>query len=446
MVEQLAQRQDKQINNNEKLFIRAIAPAMVMLGSLGVGATINTQTQETHSDISQAIIIHPGEDPGDKMCYTKWGETACIYGLPEGLKFTFENFIDGSNDENIGELKNASDDRPVFPHGKGLNWNGPNSTFTISNAQLGGAGEFSGTLYMINPHNLFQKASSFNFDVVTGEQGVKPIKNGCLAGEEHLSLTNTRDIVFAYKGLRGCLGYYTVNNKGEIETYGEAPFKGDATFVRPRPTFVAAAETPDQGGYWLASNGGKVFAYGDAKLEKNSSGEELNSPVVDIATPPDSKGYWLVDSEGDVRVYGDAPFEGGLSNKKLDSLVVGMAATPDGKGYWLVSKDGGIYSFGDAKFHGSEVAKDNKNPIVGLIPTPNKSGYRIVSSNGSVYSFNAPYFGSLGSKNLSNLDRIINVAPSSGGDGYYMVGANGEVYAFGDASCVDAPACDQVTD
>jgi hypothetical protein len=445
MVEQLSQQQDKQRNFMDELFVRAVVPAIVMVGSIGVGATMNARAQETHSDISQAIIIHPGEDPGDKMCRTKWGHTACVYGLPEGLKFTFENFEPVFNNVGVSDLTNLETHKVIFPHGDSLNWNGSSSTFNMTNSQLGGAGEFSGTIVMINTHNIFGKAYEFNIDLVTGRQGTKPIKNGCQAGESHLSLTNTRDIVFAYKGLKGCLGYYTVNNKGEIETYGEAPFKGDATFVRPRPKFVAAAETPDQDGYWLASSEGKVIAYGDAKLEKSSSGDGLDSPVVDMATTPDGKGYWLVDSEGDVRAYGDATFEGGIADKKLDSPVAGMATTPDGKGYWLVSQNGGIYSFGDAKFHGSEVDKTNKNPVVGMISSPNKSGYRIISSNGNVYSFDAPYFGSLGGKNLSNADRVINVAPSSGGDGYYMVGANGEVYAFGDASCVDAPYCDQVT-
>jgi hypothetical protein len=153
----------------------------------------------------------------------------------------------------------------------------------------------------------------------------------------------------------GSIGYYQVDQYGDVATAGDAQFYGDLNGHPLNKPIVAITPTGDNGGYWLVATDGGIFSFGDAQFYGSTGGIHLNQPIVGMAATPDGEGYWEVASDGGIFTFGDASFYGSTGGIRLNKPIVGMATTPDGKGYWLVASDGGIFAFGDAPFYGSGV-------------------------------------------------------------------------------------------
>ena len=105
-------------------------------------------------------------------------------------------------------------------------------------------------------------------------------------------------------------------------------------------------------GYYQVDQYGDVAYAGDAPYFGGAGNLLLNKPVEAITPTGDNGGYWLVASDGGIFSYGDAGFYGSAGNIRLNQPVVGMSRSPDAGGYWLVASDGGIFSYGDAQFYG----------------------------------------------------------------------------------------------
>jgi hypothetical protein len=226
----------------------------------------------------------------------------------------------------------------------------------------------------------------------------------------------------------GSIGYYQVDEFGDVANYGDAAWLGDAGNDTLNAPIVAMASTGDNGGYWLVASDGGIFSYGDAAFYGSTGNLVLNQPIVGMAATPDGHGYWLVAADGGIFSYGDAGFYGSTGNLVLNQPIVGMAATPDGHGYWLVASDGGIFAYGDAGFYGSTGNLVLNQPVVGMAATPDGHGYWLVASDGGIFAYNAPFYGSTG--NLVLNEPIVGMAPVPDGSGYWFSAADGGLFSY----------------
>ncbi len=208
---------------------------------------------------------------------------------------------------------------------------------------------------------------------------------------------------------------------------------------------IAMARTFDGSGYWVVDSKGDVFTFGDAISYGSLTGTVQNYPIVGFSSTPDGKGYWMVGSNGGVFTFGDAGFYG--SNSFVAKApIIGIVPTSTGKGYWLLGSDGGIFAFGDAEFYGSSgqinpaQAGGGSNsffpaaPIVGMIPSIDDKGYLMVGMDGGVYAFgDAPFYGSPAGS-LSSPNSVTGIALTPDGKGYWVAGLDGSIYSFGDGT------------
>jgi hypothetical protein len=229
----------------------------------------------------------------------------------------------------------------------------------------------------------------------------------------------------------GTIGYYQVDEFGDVANYGDAAWYGDTGNDNLNSPIVGIAATGDNGGYWLVSSDGGIFTFGPSAQFFGSAGAiHLNKPIVGMAATPDARGYWLVASDGGIFSYGDAQFFGSTGAIHLNQPIVGMASTPDGAGYWLVASDGGIFAYGDAQFFGSTGAIHLNKPIVGMESAPRGNGYWLVASDGGVFAFGpgAPFYGSAGS--LPLVEPITSMAAMPDGSGYWFSAADGGLFSY----------------
>ena len=208
---------------------------------------------------------------------------------------------------------------------------------------------------------------------------------------------------------QGSIGYYQVDEFGDVQEYGDANNFGDTGNDNLNEPIVGMAATGDNGGYWLVSSDGGIFSFGPSAHFYGSTGAiSLNKPIVGMAATPDAGGYWLVASDGGIFSYGDAQFFGSTGAIHLNKPIVGMATTPDGLGYWLVASDGGIFSYGDAQFYGSTGALNLAQPISAMAAMPDGSGYWFSANDGGLFNYGgAPFYGS-GADN-PNLDIVVDM-------------------------------------
>jgi hypothetical protein len=230
----------------------------------------------------------------------------------------------------------------------------------------------------------------------------------------------------------GGIGYYQVDQYGDVAYAGDAPYFGGAGTLSLNKPIVAITPTGDNGGYWLVASDGGIFSYGDAGFYGSAGDISLNRPIVGMARTLDGGGYWLVASDGGIFTYGDATFFGSAGNIHLNQPIVGMATTPDGGGYWLVASDGGIFTYGDAAFYGSAGNLRLNAPIVGMAATPDGGGYWLVASDGGVFAYgDAGFYGSAGDVHLNQ--PIVATAAMPDGAGYWFSAADGGLFNYGSA-------------
>jgi hypothetical protein len=230
----------------------------------------------------------------------------------------------------------------------------------------------------------------------------------------------------------GAIGYYQVDQFGDVAHAGDAGYYGDASNLQLNKPIVAITPTGNDGGYWLVASDGGIFSYGSADFYGSAGDIALNQPIVGMAATRDGRGYWLVASDGGIFSYGDAPFYGSAGDIALNQPIVGMAVTPDGGGYWLVASDGGIFSYGDAGFYGSAGDIALNQPIVGMAATPDGRGYWLVASDGGIFSYgDATFYGSAGDVHLDQ--PIVSMAAMPDGGGYWFSAVDGGLFNYGSA-------------
>jgi uncharacterized protein YkwD len=229
-------------------------------------------------------------------------------------------------------------------------------------------------------------------------------------------------------------GYWTVRPNGQVQNFGDAPHKGDASAISLARPIVGMASSPSGQGYWLVASDGGIFAFGDAPFKGSAGAIKLAKPVVGMASSPSGQGYWLVASDGGIFSFPDAQFKGSTGAIALNQPVVGMASQSKspGQGYWLTAADGGIFAFGEAPFYGSTGNIKLKSPIVGLAAAADGRGYWFVAADGGVFAYgSAPFKGGLGNTTLSS--PIVGMASTPSGQGYWLVASSGKIDVFGDA-------------
>jgi hypothetical protein len=227
----------------------------------------------------------------------------------------------------------------------------------------------------------------------------------------------------------GTEGYLIAGAFGEVGTFGDAVYHGDATKLHLSAPMISLATTPNGAGYWLLGADGGIFSYGNAHFYGSTGNIRLNRPVVAMAASHDGKGYLLAASDGGIFAFGDARFYGSTGNIHLNQPIDGMAATADERGYWLVAADGGIFAFGDARFYGSAANAHLSSPVVQMEPTPTGHGYWILTGDGHIYGYgDAHTYGS------ATGHHTVSFATTPDGRGYWEVTNDGHVFPFGDAA------------
>ena len=214
-------------------------------------------------------------------------------------------------------------------------------------------------------------------------------------------------------------GYWTTTARGEVNSFGGAPFHGSLGGVALAQPIVAMAATATGDGYWLTASDGGVFAFGAARFHGSTGAIRLNQPVVAMAPTPRGHGYWLVARDGGVFAFGDAPFHGSTGHVRLNQPIVGAAADPQTGGYWLAASDGGVFAFG-APFEGSAGAIRLVSPVVGIVAEPGGRGYWLAAADGGVFTYGgAPFHGS--SAGRATAERVTAMAAAAGGTGYWLL-------------------------
>jgi hypothetical protein len=248
---------------------------------------------------------------------------------------------------------------------------------------------------------------------------------------------------------QGGIGYYQVDEFGDVAKYGDAAWYGDTGNDNLNSPIVGMATTGDDGGYWLAAADGGIFSFGpSAGFFGSAGGIHLNKPIVGMAATSDAGGYWMVATDGGIFSYGDAQFYGSTGGMTLNKPIVGMAVDPATGGYWLVAADGGIFAY-NAPFYGSTGSLHLNKPIVGMVAAPKGNGYWLVASDGGIFAYGpgASFYGSAGS--LPLIQPITSMAAVPDGSGYWFSAADGGLFSYSApfyGSGTDDPNLDVVVD
>ncbi|MEX2658983.1 MAG: L,D-transpeptidase family protein [Acidimicrobiales bacterium] len=231
-------------------------------------------------------------------------------------------------------------------------------------------------------------------------------------------------------GLVGVAPPATAEAVDRIDAFGNAADAGSPGATQWNRA-VGIAAHPD-GGYWTTTSKGEVNSFGGAPFHGSLGGSTLARPIIAMAATPKGDGYWLTAADGGVFAFGAAPFAGSTGDLALNEPIVAMASTPSAAGYWLVARDGGVFSFGDARFHGSTGGSRLNQPIVAAAADPRSGGYWLAAADGGVFAFGAPFEGSAGDVHLGS--PITTMAAEPGGRGYWLGAADGGVFAYGGAA------------
>ncbi|HEX2851443.1 MAG TPA: hypothetical protein VHN98_12855 [Acidimicrobiales bacterium] len=143
-------------------------------------------------------------------------------------------------------------------------------------------------------------------------------------------------------------------------------------------------------------------------------------------------GYREVAADGGIFTFGNRGFYGSTGDMKLNKPIVGGATDVSTyNGYWMVASDGGVFNF-NAPFYGSLGDKQLSSPAVEIEPTPTGNGYWIVQADGTVTPFGgAESYGDMRGKGLNKPVIGMSVAPD--GKGYWLVAQDGGIFNFGSA-------------
>jgi hypothetical protein len=150
------------------------------------------------------------------------------------------------------------------------------------------------------------------------------------------------------------------------------------------------------------------------------------------ANPTGSNGYRMVAGDGGIFTFGARNFHGSTGDMTLNKPIVGGATdTSDYEGYWIVASDGGVFTF-SAPFFGSLGDKNITSPAVEIEPHPTGKGYWIVQADGTVTPYGeSKHFGDMKGKSLNK--PIIGMSVSTTGMGYWLIAEDGGIFNFGDA-------------
>jgi hypothetical protein len=228
-------------------------------------------------------------------------------------------------------------------------------------------------------------------------------------------------------------GYWFVDTKGAIYSFGDAAFKGGLPGLGATGGAAALTASPGTNGYWILSPSGGVFSFGGAAFHGSMGGRHLNAPIIGMSATLRGRGYWLLGRDGGVFSFGDASFYGSMGGRHLNAPIIAMTPTTTGKGYWLLAADGGVFSFGDARFFGSTGGIHLNKAVISMAAGPGGVGYWLLASDGGVFSFHVPFYGSVPGSGLCSMPTSRQIRSSSTGHGYWLLATNGVVFHFGDA-------------
>lgn len=202
------------------------------------------------------------------------------------------------------------------------------------------------------------------------------------------------DTIIAMRSTPTGAGYYTLDRKGKLLTYGDAVNHGDTQ--RSTPDVIDMALTPSGAGYWIIERNGTVHTYGDATFygQPTVSGTMTNGQPVRaeaIESHPSTPGYWVLLSDGTVYAY-NLPHHGNADRDRLTAVeyFTNLRRTADGGGYWIVSGGAVVKAFGNAPWRGDGTRYPDTNWVNGLVweLIPGAAdGYALLHSDGTLDTF-----------------------------------------------------------
>ncbi len=226
-------------------------------------------------------------------------------------------------------------------------------------------------------------------------------------------------------------GLWVLKSDGTVFADGSARHLGNG-ILPSSDRFTAMAAHPDGDGYWLATSGGDVQSFGDADYHGNAVGTGGAEPVVAMAAHPGGEGYWLATRQGNVFAFGTAGHWGAIAHLRLDVDVVDIESSPSGDGYWLALEDGRVLAFGDARDLGCGPLLHSGTAGIGLAATPDGDGYWLAGADTAVHAIGAAdHHGDRADR--QNRLRAVGFAATASGDGYWLVWSDGTSFNRGDA-------------
>jgi hypothetical protein len=201
------------------------------------------------------------------------------------------------------------------------------------------------------------------------------------------------DLIVSMRSTPTGNGYYTLDRRGKMLTYGDAVHRGDV--ARNTPDVIDMALTPSGQGYWIVERNGFVNVFGDAVSWGDAlvSGTMANGQPVRveaIEAHPTADGYWILLSDGGVQAFNvehhGNPDPGLLA---APDYFTNLRTTEDGDGYWVLSSNAVVQGRGSAVELGNGTALADEGPagITWELLT-DANGYAIVHGSGRTETFN----------------------------------------------------------
>lgn len=203
------------------------------------------------------------------------------------------------------------------------------------------------------------------------------------------------DLIVAMRSTLSGAGYYTLDRRGKILTYGDAVHHGDT--ARHTPDVIDMALTPSGNGYWIVERNGVVHTFGDAVYwgDATVAGTMTNGQpirVEAIESHPDDDGYWILISDGTVQSFNLEPYgDAGRDRLGPSDYFTNLRRTTDGSGYWILSSNAVVQGRGAASDlgDGTVLADEGPGGLAWELLT-SQNGYAIVHGSGRTETYGFP--------------------------------------------------------
>jgi len=214
-------------------------------------------------------------------------------------------------------------------------------------------------------------------------------------------------------------GGYIAGANGATQSLGLAPSLGSNGAARPRAHVVSILPTADGGGYWITNSWGQIDSFGNAPWRAVSPaaagysyGVAIADPAIGVidevtdaqgivptvslgtsplsaahdvvASTPAADGGWIISSLGQLTNFGAAPYVSPPNRTSLAGAV-SAAATKDGHGLYAVTALHSVVAMGNAAAIPARIIAGLKGSVISVATATNNASVYALTNQGYVY-------------------------------------------------------------